>query len=120
MSVDKESGEELSQEKQDDIRSFADRLVREMKNYKSTLEGKDKAVRFDARVMRSAMEVFLKSKSNYKAYKKNCPWILPSASRLQQLKAGLTVDDGEFPKLYGWLFDRRGHFDIREDRGELC
>jgi len=109
----------------DDAASYANEIMAEIDNHRKGLEGNDFGKSYSPQLMRACLALFIRSSSNYEAFKKISPFCIPSSSRLRKIVGDLKVEEGKQQKTYGWLFDRRKEFDCRdknEERGvnEFC
>ena len=83
-------------------------LIKKVKTkYSLQLSGHNKLVRYNKRVLRSALAFWLESPSAYERLRNSSIEILPSAPRLQKRQRELISHEGPFPECYGWFQDER-------------
>lgn len=107
-----DSQDEAASEK---LRAYSGEIVGEIGNYALRLSDKRKLVRFNSRVLRSALGFWLESPAAYEHLQENSIEIRPSASRLYKLQHDLISQEGPFPPCYGWFQDERQSSKGQED-----
>jgi hypothetical protein len=85
--------------------NYAAEICSEIDKYSLQVSGRDKLVRYNKRVLRSALAFWLESPGAYERLRECSIEILPSASRLQKLQRTLIHPEGPFPECYGWFQD---------------
>ena len=89
------------------LESYAAEICSEIDKYSLQLSGHNKLVRYNKRVLRSALAFWLESPSAYERLRNSSIEILLSAPRLQKLQRELISHEGPFPECYGWFQDER-------------
>ena len=95
----------IGEECQLNIDEYSKELLDEISNYAKVLKGHKTQVRFSPRVMRIALGLYMKSSSGYEAFKSSNLRIMPSSSRLKQIKSNMNVHEGFCPKIYADFHD---------------
>ena len=93
-------------ETQHKLEQHAEEICHEIDNYALQISKKNKRVRFNSRVLRSALAYWLQSPSAYDRMREHSIEILPSVSRLQKLQRELIPKEGRFPAAYWWIQDK--------------
>jgi hypothetical protein len=90
-----------------EIEAYVQAFSTTISNYALSVSGKKGVVRFDSRVLRSALGFWLESPAAYERLRENSLEVYPSQTTLYNLQRKLIPNEGRDPRVYGWFGDKR-------------
>jgi hypothetical protein len=101
------SVDDNDESRQAEIEAYVQAFSTTISNYALSVSGKKGVVRFDSRVLRSALGFWLESPAAYERLRENSLEVYPSQTTLYNLQRKLIPNEGHDPRVYGWFGDNR-------------